>query len=79
MSQSYLNYMGTWAYTLKCPVVRDGTEIAWLYIEYVYDFLDSSLPAAGFYNKQASLYIMDAESQRFVSSPRGWGNGMRAT
>ncbi len=73
VSQSYLNYMGTWAYTLKCPVVRDGTEIAWLYIEYVYDFLDSSLPAAGFYNKQASLYIMDAESQRFVLKPKGMG------
>ena len=73
MSQSYLNYMGTWAYTLKCPVVRDGTEIAWLYIEYVYDFLDRSLPAAGFYNKQASLYIMDAESQRFVLKPKGMG------
>ncbi len=73
VSQSYLNYMGTWAYTLKCPVVRDGTEIAWLYIEYVYDFLDRSLPAAGFYNKQASLYIMDAESQRFVLKPKGMG------
>ena len=24
ISHSYLNYMGTWAYTIKSPVVRDG-------------------------------------------------------
>ena len=28
ISQSYLNYMGTWAYTMKCPVVKDGEEVA---------------------------------------------------
>ena len=37
VSQSYLNYMGTWAYTMKCPVLKDEEEIATLYIEYVYD------------------------------------------
>ncbi len=73
ISQSYLNYMGTWAYTMKCPVVRDGQEIGTLYIEYVYDTIDRSLPAEGFYNKQASLYIMDAESERFVLKPKGMG------
>ena len=39
ISQSYVNYMGTWAYTMKCPVVKDGREIAALYIEYTYDLL----------------------------------------
>ncbi len=72
VSQSYLNYMGTWAYTMKCPVVRDGQEIGTLYMEYVYDTLDESLPD-GFYNKQAMLYIMDAESERFVLKPKGMG------
>lgn len=33
VSESYVNYMGTWAYTLKCPVECGGEEIASLYIE----------------------------------------------
>ena len=72
ISQSYLNHMGTWAYTMKCPIVKEDRKIAELYIEYVYDFLDRSLPD-GFYNKQAALYIMDAESRRFVLKPEGMG------
>ncbi len=72
ISQSYVNYMGTWAYTMKCPVVKDGREIAALYIEYTYDYLDQSLPN-GFYNKQAMLYIMDAESEKLVLKPKGMG------
>ncbi len=72
VSQSYVNYMGTWAYTIKCPVERGGQEIGTLYAEYVYDAIDKSLPT-GFYNQQASLYIMDAESQRFVLKPKGMG------
>ena len=72
VSQSYLNYMGTWSYTIKCPVQRQGREIGVLYGEYVFDAVDRSLPS-GFYNKQASLYIMDAQSQRFVLKPKGMG------
>ncbi len=72
ISQSYLNYMGTWAYTMKCPVVKDGEEIAYLYVEYVYDSLDKSLPQ-GFYNKKAMLYVMDAETERMVLKPKGMG------
>lgn len=72
VSQSYLNYMGTWAYCIKCPVVRDGQEIATLYVEYIYDTFDKSLPE-GFYNQKAMLYIMDAETERFVLKPKGMG------
>ncbi len=72
VSQSYLNYMGTWAYTMKCPVERQGQEIGTLYVEYIYDTIDKSLPN-GFYGKKASLYIMDAESERFVLKPKGMG------
>lgn len=72
VSKSYTNYMGTWAYTIKCPVIQDGEEIAFLYIEYIYDSLDKSLPN-GFYNKRAMLYIMDAESERLVLKPKGMG------
>lgn len=72
VSQSYVNYMGTWAYTMKCPVERDGQTIGTLYAEYIYDTIDQSLPD-GFYNKQASLYIMDSQSQRFVLKPKGMG------
>lgn len=72
ISQSYLNYMGTWAYTMRCPVVRDGEEVAMLYVEYVYDSLDKSLPN-GFYNQKAMLYIMDAETERLVLKPKGMG------
>lgn len=72
VSQSYLNYMGTWAYCIKCPVVKDDEEIGTLYVEYVYDSFDRSLPE-GFYNKKAMLYIMDAETERFVLKPKGMG------
>ena len=72
ISQSYINYMGTWAYTMKCPVERDGREFGMLYIEYVYDSLDRSLPD-GFYNKRAMLYIMDAKTERLVLKPKGMG------
>ncbi len=72
VSQSYLNYMGTWAYTMKCPVMKDGRELGTLYIEYVYDSLDQSLPT-GFYNNKAMLYIMDAQSERMVLKPEGMG------
>ncbi len=72
VSRSYLNYMGTWSYTMKCPVERDGLEIGTLYAEYIYDAIDRSLPE-GFYNQQALLYIMDAESRRFVLKPKGMG------
>lgn len=73
ISQSYLNYMGTWAYTIKCPVKQGDQDIGALYAEYIYDAVDQSLPDAGFYNQQASLYIMDARSQRFVLKPKGMG------
>ncbi|MCI8525333.1 MAG: hybrid sensor histidine kinase/response regulator, partial [Oscillospiraceae bacterium] len=72
VSRSYLNHMGTWSYTIQCPVERDGQVLGTLYGEYVYDVIDRSLPD-GFYNQQASLYIMDAGSQRFVLKPKGMG------
>ena len=72
ISNSYVNDMGTWAYTLKCPVIKDGQEIASLYVEYTYDVLDDLLPE-GFYNRQALLYIMDVKTQRFVLKPKGMG------
>ncbi|MEZ3508741.1 MAG: response regulator [Lachnospiraceae bacterium] len=72
ISQSYLNYMGTWAYSMKCPVEKEGEEIATLYVEYIYDSLDRSLPN-GFYDKKAMLYIMDAETERLVLKPKGMG------
>ena len=37
VSEAYINRMGTWAYTMKCPVVRDGKETAYLYVEYIMD------------------------------------------
>ncbi|MCI8423089.1 MAG: response regulator [Lawsonibacter sp.] len=72
VSQSYLNYMGAWAYSIKCPVEQNGQQVASLYIEYTYDSLDRSLPES-FYNDRATLYIMDAESERFVLKPKAMG------
>lgn len=72
ISHSYMNYMGAWAYTIKSPVVKDGREIASLYVEYTYDTLDRSLPD-GFYDKKALLYIMDTKTERFVLKPKGMG------
>lgn len=72
MSSSYLNYMGTWAYSFRCPVIKGDSEIGVLYVEYTYDSLDRSLPN-GFYDNQAMLYIMDARTERFVLKPKGMG------
>ena len=72
VSDSYLNDMGTWAYTIKCPIMKNGREIAWLYAEYIYDAFDEALPD-GFYNGNAMLYIMDAKSERLVLKPKGMG------
>ena len=72
MSKSYINSMGTWAYTMKCPVIKEDREIGTLYVEYVYDSFESALPDK-FYNNSAILYIMDAKSERFVLKPKGMG------
>lgn len=72
VSISYVNYMGAWAYTMKCPVVKDGRDAGGLYIEYIYETLDESLPD-GFYNGRAMLYIMDSVSERLVLNPKGMG------
>ncbi len=72
LSRSYVNDMGTWAYTMKCPVIRDNEEIATLYIEYIYDSFDEAMPS-DFYNSEATLYLMDAASRKFVMKPKGMG------
>lgn len=72
VSESYVNYMGTWAYTIKCPVTRNRQQIATFYVEYSYDSLNRTLPES-FYNNNATLYIMDNRSQRFVLKPKGMG------
>lgn len=72
ISQSYMNYMGTWAYSMKCPVIKDNQELGTLYVEYIYDTLEESLPN-GFYDGRAMLYIMDAKSERLVLKPKGMG------
>lgn len=72
VSQSYINDMGAWAYTLKCPVIKDDEEVAMFYVEYTYEALDRYLPS-GFYNNKAKLYIMDATTERFVLKPKGMG------
>lgn len=72
LSKSYVNSMGTWAYTIKCPVIKDGKEFATLYAEYIYDTFDEALPDK-FYNKEAKLYLIDAASERLVLKPKGIG------
>ncbi len=72
VSQSYINSLGTWAYTIKCPVIKDNEEIAALYVEYIYDSFDEALPGS-FYNGNAMLYVMDAKSERMVLKPKGMG------
>ena len=72
VSQSYINGMGTWAYTMKCSVEREGEETAALYVEYIFDAFDQALPGE-FYNGKAMLYIMDAKSERLVLKPKGMG------
>lgn len=72
VSQSYLNYMGSWAYTIKSPVIKEGKEIGTLYVEYIFDSFDDILPNR-FYNGKAVLYIMDAKTKRLVLKPTGMG------
>lgn len=72
VSESYVNDMGTWAYTMKCPVMQGDKETAELYIEYIYESFDDALPDR-FYNNMATLYIMDAQSEKLVLKPKGIG------
>ena len=72
VSKSYVNSMGTWAYTIQCPVEKDGKTVATFYAEYAYTSFDDALPSR-FYNNNALLYIMDATSQRLVLNPKGVG------
>lgn len=72
ISTAYLNEMGTWAYTMVCPVVKDGEEIALLYAEYIYDSFEEVLPDQ-LYNGSATIYIMDAESRKFLVRPKAGG------
>lgn len=72
LTQSYLNDMGTWAYTMKCPVMKNDKEIAVLYIEYTFDSLEAAFPN-NFYDGSAMLYIMDSKSERLVLKPTGMG------
>ncbi len=72
VSVSYINDMGTWAYTMKSPVTKDGREIACLYVEYIYDSFDKALPER-LYNGSATLYIMDGKTERFLLKPKGVG------
>ncbi len=72
LSSSYINDMGTWAYTMKCPVNTENDEVGTLYIEYIYDSFDEALPN-DFYDSEATLYLMDAASRKFVMKPKGMG------
>ncbi len=72
ISASYINHMGAWSYTLKCPIIKNRQTAATLYIEYIYESLDTALPNR-FYNSMASLYIMDAKNERLVLKPKGMG------
>ncbi len=72
LSRSYVNSMGTWAYTMACPVRRGAQDVGTLYMEYSFDVVDRALPR-GFYGNQAVLYLMDAASERFVLKPEGMG------
>ena len=73
ISQSYINSMGTWAYTIQCPITTEQGDIGTLYIEYVYDSFEESLPN-GLYNNDGMLYLMDAaNNHRFVLKPKGLG------
>lgn len=72
LSQSYVNAMGTWAYTMACPVERNGSPIATLYMEYTFDTIGEALPQS-FYGNQAVLYLMDKANERFVLKPEGMG------
>ena len=76
VSQAYVNAEGSWAYTVKCPIERDGVPIAELYTEYTFDAIDQSLPQ-GFYGQRAVLILMDAATERFVLKPEGMGEQRR--
>lgn len=72
LSESYVNFMGTWAYTMKCPVERGGKKIASLYIEYVYDSLDQSCQTDFTTSGRCSTSWMRTVSG-WCSNRKGWG------
>ncbi len=72
LSKSYMNDLGAWAYTMKCPVMKNDEEIATLYIEYIFDSFEMTFPDK-LYDGRAMLYVMDGKSERFVLKPTGMG------
>lgn len=72
VSQSYVNTMGTWAYTVACPVERNSQALGTLYMEYTFDTIDEALPRS-FYGNRAVLYLVDITNERFVLKPEGMG------
>ena len=69
ISKCYVGSEGSWCYTLKVPVMKDGQQIAQLYGEFAWDDIKTALPRA-LYNGEAPVYIWDSMSDTVVVSSK---------
>ncbi len=68
MSEPYMGSVGAWCYCLKTEIDGGGGPLGTLYGEFIYDNFRSMIPQE-FYANEGVIYLMDAESGRFVVHP----------
>ena len=71
LSASYVNHMGTWAYTMACPVERGGRKVGTLYMEYTFDTVDRALPSS-FYAMRATSTSQTSIGPTRLTTPASW-------
>ncbi len=68
MSAPYMGSVGAWCYCLKTELSQEGRPLGILYGEFIYDNFRDMIPQE-FYSNDGVIYMMDAESGRFVVHP----------
>lgn len=68
MSEPYMGSVGAWCYCLRTEITSVNGPLGTLYGEFIYDNFRNMLPQE-FYSNEGVIYLMDAESGRFVVHP----------
>ena len=68
MSEPYMGSVGAWCYCLRTEIRGGEGPLGTLYGEFIYDNFRSMIPQE-FYSNNGVIYLMDADSGRFVVHP----------
>lgn len=68
MSEPYMGAVGAWCYCLRTEINGPEGPLGTLYGEFIYDNFRNMIPQE-FYSNEGVIYLMDAESGRFVVHP----------